>query len=147
MLLLLWHSFNSRALPPTEQVVVRVDTLIYNGIPHDSISSPSTCDSLPIYHFSDSVDGVWSAQVAGHDVELRSLVLRQSYESRYSKNNTPPKWEVTVCGGVSPTSTWGGVGVERNIGRVKLSLGAGYDPFNRTPYVEGGVGLILWREY
>ncbi|MFI3289503.1 MAG: hypothetical protein SNH55_03825 [Rikenellaceae bacterium] len=141
------HRLYNRPTQPLDEIVVRVDTLIYRDIAPDSISAPQLQDSLPIYHFSDSVDGAWSAEVAGRDVELRSLVLRESYESRRSTLYAPPTWEVMARVGITPASGWVGVGVERSVGRMKLSLGAGYDPFEQTPYVEGSIGFTLWREY
>lgn len=143
----LWHRHYPDTAVVTDEVRITIDTLVYNDIAPDSITPPSIFDSLPIYHFSDSVGGVWHAEVAGRDVELRSLVLRERYESRQSRHYTSPKWEVTARGAISPTSNWVGVGVERNVGRLKLSLGAGYAPLDRTPYVEGSVGFVLWREW
>lgn len=143
----LWHRHTSRVRVPMEEVVVTIDTLLYSSVPPDSITTPTSCDSLPLYHFSDTVDGRWSAQVAGCDVELRSLVLRDSYESRRITTYSPPTWEVTARGGFSDLSGWIGIGVDRNVGRLKMSLGAGYDPINQSSHVEGSVGLVLWREY
>ncbi len=147
--LYLWHRYRAPSNKASEVVEISIDTLIYRGVLPDSISSLPTTkgDSLDIYHFSDSIDGRWSAEIAGHNVELRSLVLRESYESRTTTLNTPPSWEVSAVGCISPYSRWVGVGVERNIGRFKLSLGAGYDPVGGAPHVEGSIGVVLWREY
>lgn len=147
LLIYLWHRHRVQAPILEEEVVEVVDTLIYNSVEPISVTPPSDLDSLPIYHFSDTVDGRWSAEVAGHGVELRSLVLRESYESRRTTSYSAPAWEVTARGGLSPYSSWVGLGVERNIGRLQLSLGAGYDPFRSAPHVEGSVGFVLWREY
>ncbi|MFI3248891.1 MAG: hypothetical protein R3Y39_07180 [Rikenellaceae bacterium] len=54
---------------------------------------------------------------------------------------------MTARGGFSDLSGWIGIGVDRNVGRLKMSLGAGYDPINQSSHVEGSVGLVLWREY
>lgn len=137
LLIFLWH--RHRVINSSDGEILG-DTLIYNSVEPDSITAPSAIDSLPLYHFSDSVDGRWSADVVGRDVELRSLVLRDSYRVK------PPSWEVALRGEVSPYGSWVGVGVERNVGRLRLSLGGGYDPFRSTPYVEAGVGVVLWRE-
>ncbi len=147
VLLCLWHLRFGSEVTPTEQVTITIDTLTYNRIEPSSVTEPTHTDSLPIYHFADSTDGRWSAEVAGRDVELRSLVLLDKSENRHTVSHSAPRWEVVAKGGVSGASSWVGLGVEHNIGRVKLSLGAGYDPLVRTPHLEGSVGISLWREY
>lgn len=136
------HNIAKKADSEPSEVEVTFDTLTYNNYVPSFITRFEDPDSLPIYHFCDSIDGTWSADVAGHDVELRSLVLRERIESRIAA----PSWEVMMQGGFSGSTSWVGVGVERNLGRVKLSVGAGYDPFNRAPHLEGRVGVVLWRE-
>ncbi len=145
--ILLWHHHRGRDVTSVKEMVeVRFDTLSYFDYLPSSVTHFDDPDSLSIYLFCDSVDGMWSAEVAGRDVELRSLVLREKIESRHTIDYLSPSWEVVMQGGFSGTTSWVGVGVERNVGRLKLSVGAGYDPFNRTPHVEGRVGVVLWRE-
>lgn len=146
-LLCLWHRRFGGEATKTEQVTITIDTLTYNKIEPTSVSEPSHIDSLPIYHFADSTNGRWSAEVAGRDVELRKLVLLERSENHHTMSHSAPRWEVVAKGGFSGASSWVGLGVEHNVGRMKLSLGAGYDPLMQTPRLEGSVGISLWREY
>ncbi len=147
VLICLWHC----RLRPKDRSVVTieevVDTLIYRDVEPINVTPADDIDSLPRYHFEDSVEGRWSADVEGHNVRLRSLVLRDSYKNHHTSTFVPPSWEVAATGGFSNNASWVGIGIERNFKHVKFSLGAGYDPLQKSPHIEGSVGVVLWREY
>ncbi len=129
-------------------VEYHTDTLSYSELAPISVEPFEGSDTLQLYKFEDSIDGRWQAEISGNYVELRSLVLREEYRSTTKEIYTPPKWEVQLLAGVGGGgSSWLGVGVERDFGAAKFSIGAGYDPLNRTPYAEGRIGFTLWREY
>ncbi len=138
-------------------VVERVtkDTLRYDSIRPIEVQAiaPDECDNLELssdpaidslYTFRDTVRGRWSAEVSGSNVALRSLVLVDEVEHRTIYE--PPQWEVSLRGGVTPYSTWVGVGVTHNWERVSLSVEGGYDPLNGSPYVGVSASIPLWRK-
>ncbi len=114
----------------------------YENITPQYVEANDRGDST--YHFTDTLEGRWSAEVDGRDVALRSLVLRD-VEPSY-RRSTDHEWEVALKGGVAPQSRWVGVGVSRSVGPLRLTLDGGYDGVQQQPYVGASASLILWRD-
>lgn len=139
---------HSRQVAPQE-VTITYDTIEYRNIDPvsvvpDTLSQEPEVDSL--YTFRDSVDGRWSAEVAGRNVELRSLVLLDRQEVTHTTHYEKPSWEVALKAAINPYSQWVGVGVSRSFGRVTVSLDGGYDTWSKSPYVGAQASVALWRE-
>ena len=122
---------------------VTLDTIQVNNVKPVSIET-SHVDSLPIYHFRDTVDGRWSAEVRGDNVEMRSLVLVDHNTHTHSQSIKRPEWEVSMLSRVGIDKQWVGLGVEHNVGAFNFSVGVGYDFIGQNPSMEAQMGIRLW---
>lgn len=148
---LLFTHFISRRYEPqavvTTRSVVALDTLIYRNIEPVTVTYIETLpekDSL--YTFRDTVEGRWSAEVTGQNVDLRSLVIVDRQETIHTTKLQRPKWEVAIKASINPYSQWVGVGVSRSVGRLTVSLDGGYDYIVKKPYVGVEASFAIWRE-
>ncbi len=121
-----------------------LDTLEYSNIKPIAIEQGEV-DSLPTYYFRDTVDGRWSAEVRGRDVEVKSLVLIDQTTYTHSEVSKIPEWEVSVLARTGIDRQWVGLGAERNIGAFTISVGVGYDFVSQTPSMEAQMGVRLWH--
>ncbi len=115
------------------------------GSPSVEVESLVVADSL--YEFGDEQAGRWSAEIAGRNVELRSLTLHDVVERVQVVKRELPKWDVALKAAITPDLQWFGVGVIRNVGRLSLSLDCGYDPWRETPYLGASASLSIWRKW
>lgn len=136
-----------RGTMSTSSVEVIFDTMAYENIdPVEVTYIPSLPETDSLYTFRDTVDGRWSAEVTGHNVNLRSFVMVDRQETQYSTTYEPPAWEVSLKAAINPYTQWVGVGVSRSFGRMTLSLDGGYDYWAKTPYVGVEASVAIWRE-
>lgn len=95
-------------------------------------------------------DSNYCARVVGPAVGL--LAPRLDFIETYNTTTVraqivrePPRWDIGIEVGTDLRNRWSGAYVTRNLGRVSLSAGAGYDPFRREPRFEVRGKVSIWQ--
>lgn len=117
------------------------ELIIYEDVAPSEVVPLDGGDSL--YMFRDTVEGRWSAEVSGSNVELRSLVLVDEFDHR-SVGSTA-EWDLSLRTGVSSAgSAWYGIGMTRRWDRFSVSIDGGYDSARDAPYMGLSASMVLF---
>ena len=106
----------------------------------------STMVRIPIRRYTFDKPGVYHIEALGYNVTLPKVEVYKTSTEIVTTQYKHPKWEVNVEAGFNNHNQWIGLGVDRSIGRIKVSAFAGYDPHLSKHLVGARIRLTLFRK-